>query len=73
MENQIFMGVLQWDAVDFNKNKVLNICILIFATGINRYLIFRDLAHVAFWKQTLHIFPYFNRHYEYSFVYMLDE
>ena len=55
MENQIPMGVLQRDAVDFNKNKVLNICTLLFATGIHRYLNFRKLAHVAFCKQTLQL------------------
>ena len=56
MENQIFMGVLQRDEVDFNKNKVSNICTLLFATGIHRYLNFRKLAHVAFCKQTLQFF-----------------
>ena len=49
------MGVSKWDAVDFSKNKVSNICIILFAAGIHGYLIFCKLAHVAFCKQTLQL------------------
>ena len=55
MENRIFMGASNWDAVDFHKNKVLNIYMILFATEFHGYLIFCKLAHVAFCKQTLQI------------------
>ena len=55
MENRIFMGASKWDAVDFSKIKVSNICIILFAAGIYGYLIFCKLAHVAFCKQTLQL------------------
>ena len=50
------MGASQWDMVNFNKNKVWNICVTLIATGFHHYLNFFQLAHDAFCKQTLHFF-----------------
>ena len=49
----VYCNGMQWIST---KNKVLNICTLLFATGIHRYLIFHKLAHVAFCKQTLQMY-----------------
>ena len=49
------MGASQWDIVNFNKNKVWNICIRLFATCFYHYPNFFKLAHDAFCKQTLHL------------------